>query len=318
VVPRRAAVATTPDRECAEGARLLPAFPGPTRGPQTFVLEQGTRNGRTVHAFHTGRLPSRARKTLGSSSPRAMGSSALVTPQETGSCGRLPLGYPAVQVKRLATRPPDNRAAAPAIPTRPGPHRQDSRVGERVSSQREGKIPPRRWRAGRGDRRRVPDRKAAADRALRKASFVLPKSRPLPSESRSSAQIDFVEPRPVLREARQKRRALPLPAAADTPIPALFTVGGRAAPSRTSWDTGLTLNYLCKLLRLRQPASLRSGDPASTARKPPRLVEDLPRSTTSASRVAWTSFFVSGPYGPPFFRHRRALGNLPDLPLAKL
>ncbi len=74
-------------------------------------------------------------------------------------------------------------------------------------------------------------------------------------------------------------------------------------------DTGLTLNYLCKLLRLRQPASLRVVTLLDRPYR--RLVEDLP-----VDYVGFTvpdEFFVG--YGFDIDERWR---NLPDLRLAKL
>ena len=74
-------------------------------------------------------------------------------------------------------------------------------------------------------------------------------------------------------------------------------------------DTGLTLNYLCKLLRLRQPASLRVVTLLDRPYR--RLVEDLP-----VDYVGFTvpdEFFVG--YG---FDVDGRWRNLPDLRLAKV
>ena len=74
-------------------------------------------------------------------------------------------------------------------------------------------------------------------------------------------------------------------------------------------DTGLTLNYLCKLLRLRQPQSLRVVTLLDRPYR--RLVDDLP-----VDYVGFTvpdEFFVG--YGFDIDERWR---NLPDLRLAKL
>ena len=74
-------------------------------------------------------------------------------------------------------------------------------------------------------------------------------------------------------------------------------------------DTGLTLNYLRKLLELRYPASLRIA--ALLARPSRRLVDDLP-----VDYVGFTvpdEFFVG--YG---FDVDGRWRNLPDLRLAKV
>ena len=74
-------------------------------------------------------------------------------------------------------------------------------------------------------------------------------------------------------------------------------------------DTGLTLNYLCKLLRLRQPASLRVVTLLDRPYR--RLVEDLP--VDYVGFTAPDEFFVG--YGFDIDERWR---NLPDLRLAKL
>ena len=74
-------------------------------------------------------------------------------------------------------------------------------------------------------------------------------------------------------------------------------------------DTGLTLNCLCKLLRLRQPASLRVVTLLDRPYR--RLVEDLP--VDYVGFTAPDEFFVG--YGFDIDERWR---NLPDLRLAKL
>jgi len=74
-------------------------------------------------------------------------------------------------------------------------------------------------------------------------------------------------------------------------------------------DTGLTLNYLCKLLTLRKPASLRVATLLDRPYR--RLVADLP-----VDYVGFTvpdEFFVG--YGFDIDERWR---NLPDLRLAKV
>jgi hypoxanthine phosphoribosyltransferase len=137
---------------------------------------------------------------------------------------------------------------------------------------------------------------------LLKASFVFlaDLSRAVPI----SHQIDFVELAGYGRDQTGGQSRVRL--LQDTAIP---VTGLDVLLVEDVVDTGLTLNYLCKLLRLRRPASLRVVTLLDRPYR--RLVDDLP-----VDYVGFTvpdEFFVG--YGFDIDERWR---NLPDLRLAKI
>jgi hypoxanthine phosphoribosyltransferase len=137
--------------------------------------------------------------------------------------------------------------------------------------------------------------------ALLKASFVFLAD--LSRAIRISHQIDFVELAGYGNGGTGGHARVRL--LQDTAIP---LTGLDVLLVEDVVDTGLTLNYLCKLLTLRKPASLRVATLLDRPYR--RLVEDLP-----VDYVGFTvpdEFFVG--YGFDIDGRWR---NLPDLRLAK-